>query len=340
MNNLMIPKVSIVIPNYNHARYLVRRIETVLQQTFQDFEVILLDDCSTDGSRSILSSYANNHKVRIEFNDVNSGSAFKQWNKGVRLARGEYVWIAESDDYADARLLERLVWVLDSEPETAFAYCRSWRVTADDRLDGFLDLSMPDPQRWASDHSANGPDECHELFITYCIVPNASAVVFRKAIYDRIGGADETLRMCGDWKVWFGMALTGKMTYLSEPLNYYRFHENSVYGKDTLRDIEAEETLRIVRWMQNQVEFTDSMLVRVGMLLEGRWVNPVLNANVPLARKWTILRSAMAIDPRALSRLAKALFRNWFWHPVLNLTRPVRHALGLRQESLRSSLKK
>src|SRR5260370_20691240 len=95
------PTVSVIIPNYNHARYLRQRIESVLRQTYQDFEVILLDDCSTDDSRSILSSYAGDSRVRMEFNEVNSGSTFKQWNKGVRLARVEYVWIAESDDYAD-----------------------------------------------------------------------------------------------------------------------------------------------------------------------------------------------------------------------------------------------
>ena len=111
------PKVSVIIPNYNHARFLRQRIESVLGQTYQDFEVILLDDCSTDESRSIISEYAKNPRVRIEFNETNSGSTFKQWNKGVRLARGEYVWMAESDDYADERLLERLVKVLDEEPE-------------------------------------------------------------------------------------------------------------------------------------------------------------------------------------------------------------------------------
>src|SRR5215472_4105163 len=109
------PKVSVIIPNYNHARYLQQRIDTVLGQTFQDFEVILLDDCSTDESRSIISEYAKDPRVRTEFNEVNSGSTFKQWNKGVRLARGEYVWIAESDDYADKRFLEKLVYRLDAD---------------------------------------------------------------------------------------------------------------------------------------------------------------------------------------------------------------------------------
>src|ERR1700686_241166 len=109
MPSTYIPKVSIIIPNYNHARYLRKRMDSVLGQTFQNFELILLDDCSTDESRSILLEYATDPRVRIDFNEKNSGSTFRQWNKGVRLAHGEYVWIAESDDYADPHLLERLV---------------------------------------------------------------------------------------------------------------------------------------------------------------------------------------------------------------------------------------
>ena len=108
------PKVSIVVPNYNHAKYLRQRIESVLTQTYRDFEVILLDDCSTDESREILRSYASDARGRMEFNAQNSGSPFKQWNKGVGMARGKYVWMAESDDYADERLLERLVAILEA----------------------------------------------------------------------------------------------------------------------------------------------------------------------------------------------------------------------------------
>src|ERR1700752_894581 len=102
------PKVSVVVPNYNHARFLQKRIESILRQSYQDFELILLDDCSTDDSQAILSQYAGDARVRLEFNPVNSGSTFKQWNKGVGLARGKYVWIAESDDYAAKMLLGRI----------------------------------------------------------------------------------------------------------------------------------------------------------------------------------------------------------------------------------------
>src|SRR5579864_5701533 len=152
------PAVSVIVPNYNHARFLRRRIDSVLQQTFQDFELILLDDCSTDDSRSILLSYASDPRVRIEFNKANSGSTFKQWNKGARLARGKYVWIAESDDYADERLLEKLVARLDEDPSAVFCYCRSWQVSAEGLLSGFLDsyLADIDPQKWTADFRADG----------------------------------------------------------------------------------------------------------------------------------------------------------------------------------------
>src|SRR5271155_4024439 len=115
------PTVSIIVPNYNHARFLRQRIDSILTQTFQDFELILLDDCSTDQSRSILREYTTDPRVRLEFNDANSGSTFKQWNKGVSLTRGKYIWIAESDDYADPRLLERLVGELDADMNVTFA---------------------------------------------------------------------------------------------------------------------------------------------------------------------------------------------------------------------------
>lgn len=99
----MRPLISVIIPNFNHAPYLKQRIDSVLNQTYDNLEIFLLDDCSKDNSRKILLSYKNNPKVKeIIFNDKNSGSTFKQWEKGFELSHGEYIWIAESDDYCDA----------------------------------------------------------------------------------------------------------------------------------------------------------------------------------------------------------------------------------------------
>jgi hypothetical protein len=236
-------------------------MESVLGQTYQDFEVILLDDCSTDDSRAILSEYAADPRVRLEFNEKNSGSTFKQWNKGVRLARGKYVWLAESDDYADERLLEKLVPLLDAEPLTVLAYCRSWRVLADGQIIGLLDCPYTDldPRRWTADFWADGREECQNYLVQRNIIPNASAVLFRREVYVRVGGADESMVLCGDWKLWAAMALTGRIAYLAEPLNYFRFHDTSIRLKSQRLGAAPIEYLEVIRWILQRVTPSDAV---------------------------------------------------------------------------------
>ena len=104
------PLVSVIVPNYNHAPYLRQRLDSIFNQTFQDFEVIILDDCSTDNSKEIIEEYRNRPQVsHVVYNETNSGSPFKQWAKGFDLAQGEYIWIAESDDWAELNFLEETV---------------------------------------------------------------------------------------------------------------------------------------------------------------------------------------------------------------------------------------
>ena len=315
------PAVSVIVPNYNHARFLLKRIDSVLLQTFRDFEVILLDDCSTDGSRSILSSYAGDPRVRIEFNDVNSGSTFKQWNKGVRLAQGKYVWIAESDDYASDRFLERLVSVLDLNPNVQLTYCRSWYVTEDDRLDGFADTDFAglDHNRWTADFCVRGREECRSIMVHSNTIQNASAVLFRRAAYEQVGGADENLRLCGDWKLWASMMLTGDVSYVAEPLNYFRFHGGSVRHKTDLSKRDVAEWLQAVRWILDRVTPPDDVLEKVYTHQANRWVPIMLSPRIPMKVKLETLRSAKAVDPHpvrralrpALATVQRKILRHW-----------------------------
>src|SRR5476649_534842 len=116
--------VSVIVPNYNHARFLKERIDSVLNQTYRDFEVIILDDCSTDDSRSVIEEYRSNPKIsNIILNEKNSGGTFNQWDKGIATAQGEYIWIAESDDYADVDFLNTLMAIIEQKPEIGLIYC-------------------------------------------------------------------------------------------------------------------------------------------------------------------------------------------------------------------------
>jgi glycosyltransferase involved in cell wall biosynthesis len=302
------PKVSIVVPNYNHARYLRQRIESVLAQTYRDFEVILLDDCSTDESRLIISEYAKDPRVRIEFNEVNSGSTYKQWKKGIGLALGKYIWVAESDDYADERFLERSVAVLNADPEITFAYCRSWRVCegeantfADDYLDSL------DARHWKADFVADGREECRKHFIYANVVPNASAVVFRKMAYERVGGVDECFRLCGDWKLWASMALAGKIAYVVEPLNYFRSHEGSVRNWSKSVGVCSAESDEVAGWIRQTLSHADYC------------VPLLMSLRLSFREKLEILKRARAMDPHlirnairpALRTLRLKFLRHW-----------------------------
>jgi glycosyltransferase involved in cell wall biosynthesis len=310
MQTLPAPEVSVIVPNYNHLQFLPKRIDSILKQTFRDFEVILLDDCSTDGSRSILSSFAADPRVRIEFNTVNSGSSFKQWNKGVRLARGKYVWIAESDDYADERLLERLVAAVESDPKVAFAYCLSWGIRADGTADGFADryLGHLSHGRWRADFVVDGREECETYFVRTNVVPNASAVVFRRAVYESVGGADESLRMCGDWKLWAAMALTGKVAYIGKPLNFFRFHGASVRTRSERDGRNVVEYLRVIRWILSQVTPAGAILEEIYNSEASRWVPALMSLHVPLRLKLEILKNVRAIDPHPVRRTLRPFF--------------------------------
>jgi glycosyltransferase involved in cell wall biosynthesis len=343
------PKTSVIVPNYNHARFLRRRIDTILAQTFQDFELILLDDCSTDDSRSIVREYGSDPRVRMEFNNVNSGSTFKQWNKGVRLALGKYIWIAESDDYSDAHFLERLVALVESNPRIHFAYCRSWCVTEENRLDGSAETHFPgmDHFSWTADYCEDGEEVCRKYLVRSNIVLNASAVVFRKAIYERVGGADESMLLCGDWKLWASMSLEGKVAYLREPLNYFRFHATSVRKKSHQGALKVTETLQVVRWILDRVTPPDSVLRKTYNTCADLWFPALMSFKVSFSLKRTILRKVRTVDPFPLLRSARAapaaawgLIRNSVWHPVLNWTRPIRHSIGLNQANISAALKR
>ena len=181
-------EVSVIIPNYNYARFLQQRIESVLAQTYTDYEIILLDDASTDDSVSILNHYKTNSRVaHLEINSVNTGSPFAQWQKGISLSRGKYIWIAESDDAADSSFLEKAVSVLNQYPHTSFCFLGS------NCIDEKGNELSTDFDRWTSKqlrrpHNIgifDGEDYIKHNLYWRNYIYNASGVVFRKQCFEQ-----------------------------------------------------------------------------------------------------------------------------------------------------------
>ena len=201
------PKVTIITPNYNHARFLTRRLDSILAQTFQDFELIILDNASTDRSREVIEPFAKDPRVRVIFNARNNGSTFKQWNLGLSHAKGDYVWFAESDDYAEPALLATLVDRLDRHPSVGLACCQSRVIDENDNIlfDYLHELeSCHQSDRWRTDYLNSGHDECIRYLFLFNTIPNASAVLMRRQ-HERAGGVPQDMHLCGDWMLYINI---------------------------------------------------------------------------------------------------------------------------------------
>ena len=194
------PLVSVIIPNYNHAQYLDKRLQSVLGQTYTNFEVIILDDKSTDNSLEVIAKYQDNpHVSQVVVNEVNSGSTFKQWDKGISLAKGEIIWIAESDDWCELNLLYELVKEWNKHENISIARCNY--VYVDDYGNC----------RKSKEHNARcykGINYIKNRFSRSCYFRNASGVIF-SAYALKVSKQYITFKSTGDYMFWVEMAEYG-----------------------------------------------------------------------------------------------------------------------------------
>ena len=259
-------KVSVIVPNFNYADHLERRLQSIFDQTYPIREVIVLDDGSTDDSIATLEALRDRPgwDFRIVANKLNSGSAFRQWLKGVRMAQGELVWIAEADDFADPDFLERLVPAFDSGT-VVLGYAQSRQVDANgtvmanDYLDYVNDI---DRTKWRKSWVRHGTDELADTLVIKNTIPNVSGVLFdrirlRSVLADQIGFVT-SFRAAGDWAVYVHMLLAGgDIAFVAEPLNNHRRHERSVtraaFGSQIVAEIERMQHTVLSRVPTNRI---------------------------------------------------------------------------------------
>jgi glycosyltransferase involved in cell wall biosynthesis len=227
------PAVSVIVPNYNCEKYLEKRLNSILNQTFKDFEIILLDDCSTDKSLDILDRYLDYPNVRFISNQCNGGNPFKQWHKGFQQAKGEILWFAESDDYCEYDFLEKILPGFNN-PSVALAYCDSFTVDESNKIIGdyasYLDIF--DPQHWKSSYQVSGTQEINVGLGIKNTIPNASAVLVRKScITEDVFRKTFQFKFSGDW-FFYTQVIKGKdISFYCEKLNYHRKHIQTVTSK-------------------------------------------------------------------------------------------------------------
>ena len=264
------PKVSVIVPNFNHSAYLEERLSSIYEQTYQNFEVILLDDCSTDKSVSILEKYAAKYpeKTRCTFNDQNSGSPFSQWEKGILLADGELIWIAESDDFCEKDFLEKLV-PLFSNDTVLLSYAHAIFVDGNGRrnLSAFENyVSAIDPRKWRYSYVETAHNEVNTALGLLNTIPNVSGVLFRKLDdhFPLFGDPNwKRMQVCGDWLFYLHLIRGGSIAYSRSTHNYYRMYASSTSKKTHSRDIYYQEHERVASAVASLYKIPDSLLIRL-----------------------------------------------------------------------------
>lgn len=208
------PRVSVIVPCFNGASTLPQTLDSVMAQTFGDWEAIVVDDGSRDLSAELIAEYAQRDARIVGLAQPNGGLGAAR-NTGLAHARGEFVVFLDADDLLQPRMLERLIQRLASDPSIAAAHC-GW-IYADSEA---RDLS------WKVRASANGTlfdrlahgnlFPCHSLMI-------------RRSVFEATGNFDTSIRHCHDWDLWIRMARTGaRFAHISEPLVVYRMQRMSL----------------------------------------------------------------------------------------------------------------
>jgi glycosyltransferase involved in cell wall biosynthesis len=205
------PKVSILLTCYNHLKYISVALESIRAQTFQDFEVIALDDGSTDGTREWLAAQTG---LRVVFNEQNLGT-YGTLNKGLSLANGEYIAVFNDDDVWMPTKLEKQVALLDANPQVALVH------TEGEFIDGEGKVFEGEPLGFKFPRFETG-DILLDLVYENKII--ASAALFRKSVVAEIGEFNEMYFGSGDWEMWFRIAEKYHVGCVNEKLSQYRVH--------------------------------------------------------------------------------------------------------------------
>jgi glycosyltransferase involved in cell wall biosynthesis len=271
------PLVSVIVPNYNHGRFLRQRLDSIFAQSYDHFEVILLDDGSKDDSHSILESYREKHpeKCRLVVNENNSGGVFYQWEKGLNLANGEIVWIAESDDWCSLNFLDTLVPYFSNEA-IQLAYAKTIFMSGSGRekiwtIDEYLDDI--DSARWRQAFVETAHRIVGSAFAIKNIVPNVSSALFRNPVQLEVLKDPQwkEMRTCGDWVFYLHIIRGGMLAYSPDASNYYRMHGDNTSVNSHADDEFYREHEQVAKTVQAYYKVDADVFDRQRRILVSHW---------------------------------------------------------------------
>jgi glycosyltransferase involved in cell wall biosynthesis len=268
------PSVSVIVPMYNHEAFIDERIQSILNQSIKDIEIIVLDDCSKDKSIENAKYYEVDFRLKVTGNKINSGSPFAQWKKGLSKAQADVVWIAEGDDACDNNFIETLLPYFDDElvniASGKTVITNENGIPNPTALEPYLDSAYQD--KYKNSFVIDGYEEVNQNFGAVCTLVNASGLLIRKDSVDlSILHQASDFKMCGDWLIYLAALRGGKLAYDVSTNNYFRRHSASVVNKIEGSDVYFNERYKITEFVFNNFNVTNKLVRRVFEAIDGEW---------------------------------------------------------------------
>jgi glycosyltransferase involved in cell wall biosynthesis len=230
----MMASVGVFVPAYNAAPFVERAVQSVLNQTFQDFELLILDDASTDGTPQVVAPYREHPKVTYVRNEANLGMA-ANWNKGISLLSNRYVAKLDADDYYHSNFLAEVVGALEEIPSVGLVFCGlNWLTRGGEQTRRIRSYTSS----WAMDGKLFRSNLLRKF------VAHSATICVRRDCYERLGGFVEEMRIHCDWEMWMRIASHYDVAYVDEILASMVRHEENCTSQAT-RDTRSTDDMEL-----------------------------------------------------------------------------------------------
>jgi glycosyltransferase involved in cell wall biosynthesis len=229
MDNSNRPLVSIVFTSYNHKEYLRQALDSLINQTYPNLEIIIIDDCSTDGSQEVLKEYEHIQNINLKLQSQNSGSYVKASNYGASFAKGTYILFAQCDDFAEPNQIETLLAGFDDNPSVGVVFSKS-NLVNEEGITFANDFSGRERsfKKAVKENGLITGGKMKEFLSFSCVIPNLSAALIRYDLFKEINGLSERYLVVADWEFWLDLTEKTNFFYIQQPLNYFRQHGTTI----------------------------------------------------------------------------------------------------------------
>jgi len=314
------PKVSIVIPTYNRAGYVKEAMQSVLNQTFVDLELVIVDDTSTDQTTQAVEGFKDK-RIRYHRNSENIGIT-KNWNKSVELARGEYIVVFHDDDLMLPENIARKTDILDKNTNVGMVCSSAQIIDGQGNISGFWDVHRGVEK---NNIIENGYLCFKKLFLGVNFIC-APSVMARKECFDRLGRFDVRLPFTSDWEMWMRICLFYDLAYIAEPLIKCRLHSTNVSNQyvGSGRELEQEYKAKLSVLRKHAYKIADYRIFKsqlrdiIAQIALNRAYRNYSNEIYPSARRYFIvgikIQPALLRKKRAIIMAIKLILGAGLWN--------------------------